>query len=121
MIIITAYRMIRRSKYDLIDGWYIYNDYALINASRTSVSLKLKDGDFGDGDGTENGIIIDPSGPGSNPRTIYDNYSGLGSDSPIGCFIHTTAECLPTRPLVMIFLFLAGLFILVAVRRQLTR
>ena len=108
-------------KYDLIDGWYTYNDNASINASRTSVSLKLKDGDFGDGDGAENGVIIDPSGPGSNPRTIYDNYSGLGSDAPLGCFIHTTAECLPTRPLLMIFLFLAGLSILVKRRRQLTR
>ena len=108
-------------KYDLIDGWHTYNDYALINASRTSVSLKLKDGDFGDGDGIENGVIIDPSGLGANPRNYYNDYSGLGSDNPLGCFIRTTEERPHTRPLLMIFLFLAGLSILVAVCRQLTR
>jgi len=108
-------------KYDLIDGWYTYNDYARFNASRTSVSLRLKDGDFGDGDGTENGVILDPSGLGSNPRNYYNDYSGLGSDAPLGCFIHTSKEYFQTRPLIMMFLFLAGLFVWVAVRRQLTR
>jgi hypothetical protein len=105
-------------KYDLIDGWYTYTDYAWINQSRTSVSLRLKDGDFGDGDGTENGIILDPSGPGSNPAVIYSNYSGLGDDS-LFCFVKTTKVSFPRGFVTIAFLFLAGLSVLVLCRRWL--
>jgi len=79
-------------KYDLIDGWYSYRDFAKIHPDRTAVSLKLKDGDLGDSDGTVNGIILDPSGPGSNPGSIYGNYFGLENESPFGCFIQAIHE-----------------------------
>jgi hypothetical protein len=107
-------------KYDLIDGWYNYNDFILFSADRTSLRLQLKDGGFGDSDGTANGIILDPCGPGSSPASIYASYSGLGSDTPYGCFIHTSEERFPAGPLLMTFLFLAGLSVL-TVRRRLTR
>ena len=51
-------------KYDVINGWQDYSDHATLSEDRRSVTLELKDGGFGDGDGTENGIIIDPSGLG---------------------------------------------------------
>jgi len=54
-------------KYDLINGWQDYSDHATLSEDRKSVTLELKDGGFGDADGTENGIIIDPSGPGTAP------------------------------------------------------
>jgi hypothetical protein len=48
------------------------------------VTLELKDGGYGDNDHTENGVIIDPSGP-----VIFDSSSTGTSDS--GCFIATAA------------------------------
>jgi Bacterial Ig domain/FG-GAP-like repeat len=77
-------------KYDHMDGWQDYTDHSYFSADRASVVLGLKDGGFGDGDGAENGIIFDPSGPGSNPRTVYDDYDGIQGNSPYGCFIETS-------------------------------
>ena len=45
----------------------------------------MKDGGKGDGDGVENGVIVDPSGPGgSSTDTIPSSGGG-------GCFIATAA------------------------------
>jgi hypothetical protein len=63
-----------------------YDTSALISIS---VKIRLKDGGFGDGDGVGNRTLLDPSGPGSNPRTIYDDYDGIDGNSPYGCFIDT--------------------------------
>ncbi len=49
-------------KYDQVNGWQDYTAHAFFSADRRSVTLELKDGGFGDADGTENGVIIDPSG-----------------------------------------------------------
>jgi len=78
-------------KYDSINGWQDYSDYATFSADRRSVMLELKDGSFGDADGTENGIIVDPSGF----DTVSDN-NNIGTDPPEGlglgfCFINTAA------------------------------
>ena len=52
-------------KYDSVeDTWQDYSDYAQFNPDGHSVTLTLVDGGIGDADGTENGIIIDPSGIG---------------------------------------------------------
>ena len=74
-------------KYDSINGWQDYSAHATFSADRKSVTLELKDGDYGDADGTANGIIVDPSGP---------VYSSSGSTtttggSSSGCFIATAA------------------------------
>jgi len=62
------------------------------------VTLVLKDGDYGDADGTANGIIVDPSGP---------VYSSSGSTtttggSSSGCFIATAAYGSYMEPHVMV-------------------
>ena len=48
--------------------------------------MEVKDGGFGDSDGLENGIIVDPGGIASGE----DLYSSLGSNI-VGCFIATAA------------------------------
>ena len=70
-------------KYDPINGWQVYQ-HAVFSDDGTSVTVELKDGDeeYGDFDGTENGIIVDPSGFGL-PSFPKKAYGGEGS----GCFI----------------------------------
>jgi len=83
-------------KYDSVNGWQDYSSYATFNPDRTSVALNLKDGGYGDNDGTENGIIIDPSGIGtsssggdsSSGRSFSSDDGGGGGG---GCFIATVA------------------------------
>jgi PKD repeat protein len=48
--------------YDSVNGWEDYSNYASFSQDRKSVTLKFKDGDYGDADDTANGIIIDPGG-----------------------------------------------------------
>ena len=80
-------------KNDVINGWQDYSDHATLSEDRKSVILELKDGGFGDGDGTENGIIIDPSGLGiasySVPVTTTSSESDGGGGG--GCFIATAS------------------------------
>jgi len=74
-------------KYDPINGWQDYGSHAVISPDRTSAKLDLKDGGYGDADGTENGIIVDPSGIGS-PLTVsgesFNPFASAGSDSDDG-------------------------------------
>jgi hypothetical protein len=48
--------------YDPLQGWVDYSEHARFSADRKSVTLELKDGDYGDADGVANGIIVDPGG-----------------------------------------------------------
>ena len=68
-------------KYDPNNGWQNYTNmgYANFSKNRKQITLKLKDGSYGDHDGSENSIIIDPSGLGINEQ----------SDDGGGCFIST--------------------------------
>jgi hypothetical protein len=52
-------------KWDPVNGWQDFTAHATFNADRTSVTLQLTDGGDGDLDGTANGVIVDPSGPGA--------------------------------------------------------
>ncbi|CAN2040736.1 exported hypothetical protein [Candidatus Magnetomoraceae bacterium gMMP-15] len=73
-------------KYDSINGWdYIPYEYATFNEDG-SVTLELKDGGYGDADGVENGIIIDPSGFGVETTTDGGGDGGGGG----GCFISSS-------------------------------
>jgi chitinase len=84
-------------KYDSINAeWVDYSDYAEFSPNRKEVYLALKDGGFGDADGIENGIIVDPLTVGT--ETAVDDGSGSGSGSEdlfesslstVGCFIST--------------------------------
>jgi hypothetical protein len=86
-------------KYDPVNGtWLDYSGYTDFSPNRQEVYLTLKDGGFGDADGIENGIIVDPLAFGSETDP-----SGGGSDSPVeeivdgiipndlSCFITTAA------------------------------
>jgi hypothetical protein len=82
-------------KYDSINAeWVDYSDYAEFSNNRKEVYLTLKDGGFGDADGVENGIIVDPMTVGS--ETAVDDSSGSDSENffdsimpNAGCFIST--------------------------------
>ncbi len=49
-------------KYDTINSWDDYSEHTTFNNDGQSVTLELKDGGYGDSDGTANGIIVDPGG-----------------------------------------------------------
>ena len=69
-------------KYDLINGWHDYSKNSTYN--RNSITLRLKDGGYGDIDGIENGVIIDPSGL-AEIEKIPENKENESDDG--GCFI----------------------------------
>jgi chitinase len=84
-------------KYDSSNGWQDYSDHATFSEDRTSLTLELKDGDFGDADGAANGIIVDPSGlagtsttpePSPEPTPEPSGEGGAGG----GCFIAASAS-----------------------------
>jgi len=87
-------------KYDSVVGWQDYSDHSTFTNNRMSVILEIKDGGFGDADGAENGIIVDPSGFGIASPEFYLNQaanSGAGaSATESGCFIHTV-QMLPGK------------------------
>ncbi|CAN2041123.1 tripartite motif-containing protein 71 [Candidatus Magnetomoraceae bacterium gMMP-15] len=71
-------------KYDVEHGWRDYSN--LVTFSEKSLTITLKDGDYGDADGTENGIIVDPSGI----AIIESSIPAPPKDSSgSGCFINT--------------------------------
>ena len=75
-------------KYDPVNNsWLDYSDYIDFSEDRRSAYLTLVDGGFGDADGIENGIIIDPIGLGPPPAT-----GGTGSSSSAACFIPTAGH-----------------------------
>jgi hypothetical protein len=74
-----AYKKGRCFKYDPVnDVWLDYSDYTQFSPNRKEVYLTLKDGGFGDADGIENGIIVDPLAVGSETDPHSDS-----SDSPL--------------------------------------
>jgi chitinase len=75
-------------KYDTINGWYDYSEHTTFNDDGKSVTLKVKDGGYGDSDGLANGIIVDPGGIASGESSF--SHSSLGSNDR-GCFIATAA------------------------------
>ena len=87
-------------KYDPVDGlWLDYSGYTDFSPNRKEVYLTLKDGGFGDADGIENGIIVDPlafgsesdpSGGNSDGSPIDEFFDGIIPDD-LSCFITTAA------------------------------
>ena len=99
-------------KYDPMNGWRVY-PYAVFSNDGTSVTVQLKDGDmdYGDADGTENGIIVDPSGFSISSSTDTQDTQGeeIISAEGSGCFIAATAhrvsklrvlKCLPEKQIL---------------------
>ena len=91
-------------KYDPVNSeWLDYSEYAEFSSdrkyNRKKVYLTLKDGGFGDADGIENGIIVDPLafGSDSNPSSgssLEDAAENFMSD--LGCFISATTTSRPS-------------------------
>ena len=66
------------TKYDSINGWQDYSDYADIAEDGRSAVLEYTDGGFGDADGVVNGYIVDPSGPAEDPSPASNSGGGGG-------------------------------------------
>ncbi len=88
-------------KYDSINAeWFDYSDYAEFSPDRQVVYLTLKDGGFGDADGIENGIIVDPLAVGTDsPVADSSGSSDSALDklvesilSNVSCFISAAAD-----------------------------
>ncbi len=74
-------------KYVPLSGWKNYNRYTAFNAARDQLTITLVDGGIGDDDGYADGMILDPSGVGTDPSS-----SGSGSSEDFsGCFISTVS------------------------------
>ena len=80
-------------KYDTINGWYDYSDHTTYNDDGQSVTLELRDGGYGDSDGSANGVIVDPGGIASGGESFYSSTNGSngGVSGGRGCFIATAA------------------------------
>ena len=76
-------------KYNQLNGWIDYSEYATFSDDRKSVTFTVRDGGLGDADFVENKVIIDPAGAGvylSTPQIAPGNETGGG------CFIATVGN-----------------------------
>jgi len=82
-------------KYDTINGWYDYSEHTTFNDDGQSITLEVKDGGFGDSDGSANGVIVDPGGISSGGSTYTGGSEsngasgGSGGGGGGGCFLAT--------------------------------
>ncbi|MDD5723253.1 MAG: PKD domain-containing protein [Syntrophales bacterium] len=67
--------------------WIDFSAHAVFNAARDQIVLTLTDGGDGDDDGVANGVIIDPTGLGTDPGSPSVSIDGGGGGG--GCFIST--------------------------------
>ena len=85
-------------KYNPVNAeWVDYSAYITFGADRKVAYLNLRDGGFGDADGIENGIIVDPlafglsAESGADSRTVGSGDHTNSIDN--SCFISSTACC----------------------------
>ena len=81
-------------KYNPVDKlWQDYSNYTSFSPNRKEVYLILKDGGFGDADGIENGIIVDPLAFGSESDPNKDNDDSALDEifGDLSCFISAAA------------------------------
>ena len=72
-------------KYDEVNGWQDYSEHVVeYDGPNKSATIGVKNGGYGDADGVENGVIVDPSGPGSSTG---GGEGGGGGGGGGGCFI----------------------------------
>jgi hypothetical protein len=109
-------------KYDAIGGWTDYSEHATFSADRQSVTLALKDGEYGDLDGIVNGEIIDPGGVGVTTSTTPPLTSGGGGGGG-GCFIDSAGSAVlyQSHPRLYLLLASALCFGTVTLARRLTK
>lgn len=104
-------------KYDSINGWREY-PHATFSPERTRVVLQLKDSsrEFGDVDGVQNAIIVDPGGVGSTASSTPPPSGEAGTDGG-GCFVHAVSHK-TTQELHLILGLMAFLAILLLMTRR---
>jgi len=99
-------------KYDPDQGWSVYSDVEF-SSDRRSLTLRLEDGGFGDMDGVQNGVIVDPAGLGYSTQVSDDASDSTSSGSGgSGCFISTTIAAEPGRfgwGAIVLLLLISGL------------
>ena len=83
-------------KYDPVNReWVDYSEHAELSNNRKKVTLRIRDGGFGDLDGTENGIIVDPLAFGSEIDPDSDSFiedaAGAADQVDISCFVSAAA------------------------------
>lgn len=94
-------------KYDPVNKiWQDYSEYTEFSADRKSAYLTLIDGGFGDADGIENGVIIDPLGLGAPASAVGSGSSGASSSA---CFITTANHNLSTKKPIDIWKKIRGM------------
>ncbi|MBN1627527.1 MAG: hypothetical protein JW944_13470 [Deltaproteobacteria bacterium] len=108
-------------KYNSTTGWEDYSSNAVFSEMSngcTKVVLTLQDGGDGDADGEVNGIITDPSGPGSVSNDGSDDDDDDDDDDT--CFINTSGKdtCMTMQPLFFVLLIGASLVALFVSRRS---
>ncbi len=78
-------------KYSPVNGWSDFTDNVTFLTGVDQVRLTLTDGGAGDDDGVANGIIVDPSGPGTPPPFSVSSVVVSSGGGGGGCFIATAA------------------------------
>lgn len=79
-------------KYNQLNGWIDYSEYATFGADRKSVTFTVRDGGLGDADFVENKVIVDPAGPGVYVSTDQPDPKSGGGGGGGGCFISTVGN-----------------------------
>ena len=90
------------------NAWEDFSSSVVYSADRKSATLTLVDGGAGDDDGLANGVIRDPSGPGSFPSA--GGIGGSSSDSG-GCTVAASPDGSVGVDLILL-LVAAGAFLL---------
>jgi hypothetical protein len=72
--------------FDPADGWQDFSEHAEFDETRTTVTIRIKDGGVGDCDHTENATIVDPGGIALREAAAE---SPVGSTGGGGCFVST--------------------------------
>jgi PKD repeat protein len=89
-------------KYDSVDGWQDYSQFATFNGDGRSITLELQDGAQGDSDGISNGVIVDPGAVAGTLTSGVETTASSNSGGGGGCFIATAAFGSPMEPHVQL-------------------
>ena len=79
-------------KYNQLNGWIDYSEYATFSADRKSVTFTVRDGGLGDADFVENKVIVDPAGAGVYVSTDQLDPKNETHGGGGGCFIATVGN-----------------------------
>ena len=84
------------AKYDAARGWQDAGTSVSLDATRTIVTVTVRDGGPGDADGVANGVVVDPIGPSTGtfpepvePEPVDPPTEDLSSSNHFNCFINS--------------------------------